>query len=72
MEIVSAEEPFKGATGFDLPGLLSGDPMRFKAGRDHRLRLHRLLIEAGTFSAAWIKSVRADGNEMLPFRIGVL
>lgn len=72
MQIVASEEPFEGASGFYVPAFFPGDSMGFKAGRDHRLRLYRLLIEAGALAALLMKTVGADGNEMPSFCIRVL
>ncbi len=69
VQVVASEKPLKGAAGFLVPAFFSGDPVGFQAGRDHRLRLHRLLIEAGAFAALLIKAIGADGDKMLSFRI---
>ena len=51
VQVVAAEKPLEGAAGFPVPAFFSGDPVGFQAGRDHCLRLHWLLIEAGAFAA---------------------
>ena len=43
--------------------------MRFEAGGHHGLSLHRLLIEAGTHTAALIKTVGADRHKMAAVRL---
>ncbi len=72
VQVVAAEKPLEGAAGFLVPAFFSGDTVGFQAGRDHRLRLHRLLIEAGPLAALWIKTVGANGHKMFSFRIGLL
>lgn len=69
MQVVAPQKPLEGAAGFLLPVLVSGEMMGFQTGRDHGLRLHRLLVEAGAFSTLLIKMVGADGNEMPASRI---
>src|SRR5512142_2309555 len=64
MQVVAAEEPLEGAASFLVPAFFSGDPLSLQAGRDHRLRLHRLLIEAGPFAALRIKTVGANGDKV--------
>jgi len=64
MQVVSPQKPLEGAAGFLLPEFVSGEMMCFQTGRDHGLGLHRLLVEAGTFTTLLIKMVGTDGNEM--------
>ena len=42
--------------------------MRFEASGHHGLSFHRLLIEAGTFAAAFVKTVGTDGHKMAAVR----
>lgn len=72
VQVIAAKEPLEGAAGFHVPVSFSGDKMRFEAGGDHRLRLHRLLIEAGAFTISRVKTIGADGNEMFSLYAGVL
>ncbi len=57
MEVVAAVEPFKGAPGLLAPAAVAGGLMGGQAGRDHGLRLHRLLIKARALAAARIEAV---------------
>src|SRR5512143_3392182 len=66
IEIVAPDEPIEGPAGLLVPSFVPRDPIGFKAGGDHRLGLHRLLIEPGALAAAPIKAVRSDGDEMPP------
>ena len=72
VQVVATEEPVKGAPRFLVPPLIAGKAMRFEAGRDHGLRLHRLLIEARTLTAALIKTVGTDRHKMTAVRVGSL
>ena len=58
--------------GLFVPAFVSRDAMRFEASGYHGLSFHRLLIEAGTLTAAFIKAVGADGNKMASARVGAL
>lgn len=64
MQVVPSKEPFEDSPGFRMPFFFFGNSIGFKTGRDHRLRFHRLLIEACPLAALRIKSIRADGHEM--------
>src|SRR5690349_2218703 len=72
VQVVPPQEPLKGTAGFLMPSFFSGGSVCFQAGRDHSLGLHGLLIKAGSFAALRIKTIRADGNEMLSFCVGAL
>jgi len=47
------------------PVIVVREPVRGEAGRNHGLDLHGLLIKARALSAAMIKTVRANRNEVL-------
>jgi len=64
VQVVTTEKPLEGAPGFIMPAFFPGDAIRLQAGRDHRLRLNRLLIETGAFAAFLIKTVGANGDKM--------
>lgn len=64
MQVVPPQKPLEGSAGFLLPVFFSGEVVSLQTGRDHRLGLHRLLVEAGPFTALLVKTVGADGNEM--------
>jgi len=64
VQIIAPEEPLKSAPRFFAPILLTGKPVGLKTGRDHGLRLYRLLVETGTLAAPRIKTVRADRDKM--------
>ena len=72
VQVVPPQKPLEGTAGFRMPSFFPGDKVGFQTGRDHRLRFHRLLVEAGPFASLRIKPVRADGNEMLTLRVRVL
>jgi hypothetical protein len=72
VQVVPPQEPLEGTAGFLVPSFFSGDPVGFQAGRDHGLCFHRLLIKAGTFASLRVKTIGADGNEMLSFHIRAL
>ena len=72
VQVVPSKKPLEGTAGFLMPDFFPGDPIRFEAGRDHRLCLHGLLIEAGAFAAALIKTIGANGDKMPPVCIGAL
>ena len=72
VQVVATEEPVKGAPRFLVPPLITGKAMRREAGRDHGLRLHRLLVKAGTLTAASIKSIGADRYKITAVRFGSL
>jgi hypothetical protein len=65
VQVVSPEKPLESAPGLCVPAFSPSDTMSLQAGRDHRLRLDWLLVEAGAFAAPWIETIGADGNEVL-------
>lgn len=72
VQVVAPQKPLEGAAGFRVPAFLSGQTVCLQAGRDHGLRLHRLLVKAGPFAALLVKTVGADGDKMPPACIGSL
>ena len=72
VQVVAPEEPLEGAAGLLAPAFVSGTPVGFEAGGGHGLRLDRLLIEPGPFTAALIKAIGADGDKMTPSRVSPL
>jgi len=72
MQVVASEKPLERAAGFHMPVLFSREAMGFETGRDHRLRLHWLLIEAGTFAVSLIKAIGTNRDKVLSFSIRTL
>ena len=60
IKIVAAEEPVESAPRLLVPVLVARDPMRFEASGHHGLSFHRLLIEAGAFTAAAVTFYAVD------------
>jgi hypothetical protein len=72
VQVVSPEKPLECAVGFCVPAFFPSDTMCCKAGRNHRLRFYRLLVETSAFATLWIKPIGANWNEMLSFCVRVL
>jgi len=64
VQVIPPQEPFKDAVCTIAPLPIAGHPVGFQAGRDRRLGLDRLLIEAGPLLAPRVETIRADWNEM--------
>lgn len=72
VQVIATQEPLEGASRFTAPTLVAGDAVRFEAGRDHRMRFDRLLIEARAFAALPVEPIRSDRDEMSAFSMCAL
>ena len=64
-QVVPADEPVKGSLRLLVPPSIGSGSIGRQTRRDSRLSVNRLLIEKGADAATPVKSVRADGPEML-------